>query len=374
MHMEYNKMVEPREWYIMGNDIIDTINTHIRSFADRLSGRTREAAEPARPRLPGTIAGPLQVIVGGSSLAVFGGMSVGIGLAGSALGLVSHAFTAMTLASLGFFIPLSVLSGVLLGRGLLTKSRVDRLRRYLTVFSDKTYIMLDDLSEESGQTMKRTKKDVYYLLDHNLLPDARLDQQETCLLLTQEAIDQYESAMESKRIREEEARKKQAELEEWEELVNEEDELYEFLKQSEEYQTLLSDYTSRIYSQAVREKLRKMSRVLGQIFTCVKDHPDKVRLTRRLMHYYIPSVMKMLETYDDLEKQPIQGENIRKTRTEIEDALDTVNSALTTMFDELFQDIALDVSSDIHVMNTILERDGWKKGQMNADTTQEDRL
>ena len=161
---------------------------------------------------------------------------------------------------------------------------------------------------------------------------------------------------------------------EWEELVNEEDELYEFLKQSEEYQTLLSDYTSRIYSQAVREKLRKMSRVLGQIFTCVKDHPDQVRLTRRLMHYYIPSVMKMLETYDDLEKQPIQGENIRKTRTEIEDALDTVNSALITMFDELFQDIALDVSSDIHVMNTILERDGWKKGQMNADTTQEDRL
>ena len=77
------------------------------------------------------------------------------------------------------------------------------------------------------------------------------------------------------------------------------------------------------------------------------------------MEYYIPSVMKLMTVYEDMEKQPIQGENISGTCREIEDSMDTINNALEVMYDEMFQEDAFDVSADIRVLRAMLAQDGW---------------
>ena len=53
--------------------------------------------------------------------------------------------------------------------------------------------------------------------------------------------------------------------------------------------------------------------------------------------------MKLLNVYEDMEKQPIQGENIQKSKREIEESLDTINQALEKLFDEMFQNVAMDI-------------------------------
>ena len=77
-------------------------------------------------------------------------------------------------------------------------------------------------------------------------------------------------------------------------------------------------------------------------------------------------MMKLIRVYEDMEKQPIQSVNIIKTRMEIAESLDTVNQALEAMYDDMFQDVAMDISSDIKVLETMLAKDGWGGQEMHS--------
>ena len=65
-----------------------------------------------------------------------------------------------------------------------------------------------------------------------------------------------------------------------------------------------------------------------------------------------------MEAYRDLDAQPVEGENIKKTKQEIEDTLDTINEAFEKLLDSFFEDKAWDISSDINVMKTMLKQEG----------------
>ena len=88
-----------------------------------------------------------------------------------------------------------------------------------------------------------------------------------------------------------------------------------------------------------------------------------------MMEYYLPSTVKLLVAYQSLDEQPVQGENIRTSKTEIGQTLDTLNEAFEKLLDSLFEDVAWDVSSDISVLHTMLAQEGlagnqdWKKTQ-----------
>lgn len=79
------------------------------------------------------------------------------------------------------------------------------------------------------------------------------------------------------------------------------------------------------------------------------------------MEYYLPTAIKLLEAYEELDAQPVAGENILSSKAEIEATLDTLNVAFEKILDSLFQDTAWDVSSDISVLNTVLAQEGLKE-------------
>ncbi|MBQ9155913.1 MAG: 5-bromo-4-chloroindolyl phosphate hydrolysis family protein [Eubacterium sp.] len=329
------------------------------------SGKT-EPGESGQPRsLPGLYSGPIQMAAGGTGLAVFGGISLGLGLA--ALGAIGGAAAGGIAAAGVFTLLMTGVSGVLLGKGIISRNRANRLKEYIGYWKGKSYIMLSDLAEKSGKSIKQIKEDIHFLTDRKLLPGAQVDQQETVLMLTDEAISQYEAARESQRIREaEEAERRRQEEElqkqkdaKWANASEEEREMFAFLEDAEDSLRNVQAYQVSIESREVRDKLGRLELVLTRIFVCVKEHPEKLRLTRRLMDYYIPSILRLLSVYEDMEEQPIQGENIQKTMSEIEASMDTMNEALERMFDELFEADAVDVSADIQVLKTMLAQDGW---------------
>ena len=74
--------------------------------------------------------------------------------------------------------------------------------------------------------------------------------------------------------------------------------------------------------------------------------------------YYLPMTVKLLKAYADMDAQPVQGENIQNSKREIEATLDTLNTAFEKLLDSVFQDTAMDVSSDISVLHTLLAQEG----------------
>ena len=93
---------------------------------------------------------------------------------------------------------------------------------------------------------------------------------------------------------------------------------------------------------------------------------ESVADIRRLMEYYLPTTVKLLEAYEELDAQPIQGENITSSKTEIEKTLDTLNIAFEKLLDDLFQDTAWDVSSDISVLHTMLAQEGLTEDEISG--------
>jgi hypothetical protein len=88
------------------------------------------------------------------------------------------------------------------------------------------------------------------------------------------------------------------------------------------------------------------------------------------MSYYLPTTVKLLKAYIELDRQTVNGENITNTKQEIEDALDTINDAFEKLLDSLFQNMAWDVSSDISVMQTMFAQDGLTPQEMSAQSGQ----
>ena len=113
-----------------------------------------------------------------------------------------------------------------------------------------------------------------------------------------------------------------------------------------------------IRGEEISAKIAKMEQVIEQIFQRAEEHPEIIPDLKKMMDYYLPMTVKLLDAYEDMDRQPIQGETICASKKEIEDTLDTLNEAFAKLLDSVFQDTAWDMSSDIFVVNTILAQEG----------------
>ncbi len=125
-----------------------------------------------------------------------------------------------------------------------------------------------------------------------------------------------------------------------------------------------------IEDEAVSEKIRRIEFTANRIFDFIEQHPDKAPSIRRFMQYYLPTVLKLLDSYDTMEEQRIEGENLNASMRRIERVLDTMIPAFDKQLDTLFQDKALDISADITVLETLLAQEGLTSSDFaSADTS-----
>ena len=113
-----------------------------------------------------------------------------------------------------------------------------------------------------------------------------------------------------------------------------------------------------IPGEEISAKIARMEQIVEQIFQRAEEHPEIIPDLKKMMDYYLPMTVKLLDAYEEMDRQPIQGETIRSSKKEIEDTLDTLNEAFAKLLDSVFQDTAWDVSSDISVLHTMLAQEG----------------
>ncbi len=328
-------------------------------------GHGRKVIAGKLKKNPGLYSGPAEIAVGAAGLGAFGGAGIGLGT-GAFLGAVAFPIGA-AITSAAVMIPFTLVSAFLLGKGILSSKRARRIRKYASIWTGKPYVMIEDLERKVGWDRKKILKDIHFLTERELIIGAELDAGETCLMLTDESKQQYASAMDAKRQREQEEAKAREAEEALKAAPFEQREIHRIKKDGQEYLEQLAEFKKKIMSDEMRKKIEQMETLTARIFVCASEHPESIPQTDRLFKYYFPSVLKLLKVYEDVEKQPIQGENIKKTKKEIEDSLDTMNQALEKLFDEMFQNVAMDISSDIQVLEVMLKQDGLTEDGIHAD-------
>ena len=113
----------------------------------------------------------------------------------------------------------------------------------------------------------------------------------------------------------------------------------------------------------VSERIDRIGELTASIFRVVREKPERAEEVRKFMNYYLPTTLKLLKSYSLMEKQSYQGENIVASRKKIEDVLDTLVHAFEQQQDRLFRVEALDVESDISVLETMMTSDGLVEHQ-----------
>lgn len=129
-------------------------------------------------------------------------------------------------------------------------------------------------------------------------------------------------------------------------------------KEARDYLRQMRQANVAIDNPAVTEKIQKLESRTNQIFQVVSENPEKLPEIRKFMQYYLPTLLKLLRSYDHLEDQGVRGENIQRTMQEIERILDTVVEAFDKQLDNLFEAEAMDISADIQVLQTMLSQEG----------------
>jgi len=120
-----------------------------------------------------------------------------------------------------------------------------------------------------------------------------------------------------------------------------------------------------IADEEVSNKIDRIAMLTGDIYAFVALNPERAGEVRKFMNYYLPTTMKLLTSYSLLERQSYQGENIINARKDIEKILETLVHAFEKQLDQLFATDAVDISSDIQVLETMMAKDGLseeKKG------------
>ena len=138
------------------------------------------------------------------------------------------------------------------------------------------------------------------------------------------------------------------------------------LEQGRSYLLQLRNENDAIPGEIVTHKLDSLEDVCKRIFRVVEDHPEKLPEIRKFMEYYMPTTLKLVHTYREFEDQKLEGDNITRTKKDIEDTLDMINVAFENLLNDLFKDAAVEASADISVLNALFAQEGLKEKEFEV--------
>ncbi|MEY8324818.1 5-bromo-4-chloroindolyl phosphate hydrolysis family protein [Lachnospiraceae bacterium 54-11] len=314
---------------------------------------------------------------------VFGGIGLGI-TSFITLIRIGAVFLGNTLLSpAGWIVNLIFLAifGGMVRLGTSQGKRLRRARRYMQLCGDKMYGEIEHLAASIGKSTRYVTRDIQKMLSLGMFPEGHLDTKKTCFMLNDNVYRQYLETEENRRKREAESRAAdkgefsgQAERAQnakapqttgeyhTQDASSNADgqvsELNAMVSEGMECIRKLRELNDKIPGEVISGKLSRLETLLKEIFESVRQHPEQMSRMHKLMDYYLPTTLKLVETYAEFDKISSPGEEILAAKAEIENTLDTINQAFTELLNNLFQDAVFDATTDAQVLKTMLAREG----------------
>lgn len=300
----------------------------------------------------GSTAGGIVKIVGGGLAA---GVSALLGLSNLAYDLFFFGSVMLTPPILVSLVGMALGAGFI-GSGVHTLNMVSRFKKYRRELGQKTQCALEKLARSVGRDVKFVRKEVQKMIDRGLFLQGHLDKEQTLLITSDET---YRSFEQNRLLLEQRQRQQAEEAKAAAEVKKTRDpRVQEVLDKGNAFVAEIRRCNDAIPGEEISAKIDRMELIVRRIFRRAETCPEIIPDLKKLMDYYLPMTVKLLNAYADMDAQPVQGETIAASKREIEATLDTLNLAFEKLLDDLFRDTAMDVSSDISVLHTLLAQEG----------------
>ena len=222
--------------------------------------------------------------------------------------------------------------GIMWGRGQYLARMARRTSRYVGAIGEAEAMPLSEIAKRVNRSEKETDRELQKLIDKGYLgDDAYIDHERGYFLRFGATVEEEP----------EEAPPPPKEAEEG-------------------YSGILRDFrrvNDRIADEVLSQKIDRLEQVSALIFKEVEEHPEKRSRIRTFFDYYLPTTQKLLEAYAEFEETGVEGEHLGQAKDRIEETMDAIVEGFEHQLDQLYSADALDVFSDIKVMETMLHRD-----------------
>ena len=147
-------------------------------------------------------------------------------------------------------------------------------------------------------------------------------------------------------------------------MTEEQKQLNAMIAEGNAYIRQIREKNDVIPGEVISQKLFRMEALLKEIFANLERMPQQMSKMQRLMHYYLPTTLKLVTAYEQFDRLSVQGEDVLAAKREIENTIDTINNAFGELLNKLFADTAMDVTADAQVLKTMLAKEGLVEGEL----------
>jgi len=276
-----------------------------------------------------------------------GGVSVSLGVL---TGWVGVSLASIAELSLGV---LYILGGIIafFSRNVISQ-RLGRYKNYYAFIGGRGIVPISDLVQMAGVSAKTATRDVQAMINNGYIDSgAYIDNELECLVISPE---------EAKKLRTE--------------ITGSPDDMAQpDSAQQNQYSANLAELRevhSHIADETISKKVSRLEELTAKIFRIVEESPEKQHQLKRFMSYYLPTTLKLVRSYATLEKQGVKGDNIMSAKQSIGNILDTLITGFEQQLDQLFKSDAIDIASDINVLENLMQQDGLTDNKPEFAVTQ----
>ena len=225
---------------------------------------------------------------------------------------------------------MAVAGGIMWGRGQYLANLTRRSQRYIMAIGDAETMPLSEIAKRVNRSERQADRELQKLIDKGYLgEDAYIDHERGYFLRFGATVEEAPAA----------------------EPPKEAEEGYSGILRS------LRRANDRIADEALSRKIDRLEQISALIFKEVEEHPEKRSRIRTFFDYYLPTTQKLLDAYAEFEETGVEGEHLGQAKDRIEETMDAIVEGFEHQLDQLYSADAMDVFSDIKVMETMLHRD-----------------
>ena len=221
--------------------------------------------------------------------------------------------------------------GIMWGRGQYLANMFRRSQRYILAIGDAETMPLSEIAKRVNRSEKKAAKELQRLIDKGYLgEDAYIDHDRGYFLRFGATVEEETPAAPPPK---------------------EAEEGYSGILRS------IRRANDRIADEELSRKIDRLEQISALIFKEVEEHPEKRDRIRTFFDYYLPTTQKLLDAYAEFEETGVEGEHLGQAKDRIEETMDAIVEGFEHQLDQLYSADAMDVFSDIKVMETMLHRD-----------------
>ena len=242
-------------------------------------------------------------------------------------------------------IPALVISFYLNYRVKKDKDQIIRFRKYNREIGNNTVIPTADLAAITAKPIDFTINDILNMIEKDYYRQARIVENGELFILDSNTYKLYKEEM----LRDPKEKYEELEEKESNALVE------EYLSRAKRDVTALTEMTPKL-REPMKAKISEFLQIVGKIFELLKENPNTAKDLDKVINFYLPTTVKLMDNYIDLSEKPT--DSVKSSLKSMEQTMDLVNDGFMKMLDNIYQEKIMDLSSDMSVLKSMLRQEG----------------